>query len=105
MKIYWTLSSVPELAALPRVERGTIWRTCYPKGFRKARVWLALVVCGLCGGLGAGIGSYLGQSLIGALTGAAIGGGIGGFILGQVATRALLPEIRSAVAQRHEKSA
>ena len=101
MKIYWGLSSVPELAGLPGAERRAIWRTCYRKSFRSKRVWAALIVCGLCTGVGSALGTDFGYELIGAM----IGGGVGGLVFSQVSVMAALPHIRATVANRNDETA
>jgi dolichol kinase len=101
MKIYWTLSSVPELAALPQSERKQIWRSAYLKSFRNKYTWLGLLICGVCAGLGSLIGDQFHHGIIGA----GVGGGIGGFISGQISTRTALPFIRMAIIQRNENGA
>ena len=100
MKIYWTISSIPELGALPKKERGRIWRECYAKSLGEKKVWLALLACGLCAGLVSILGGLFEHSIIGA----GVGGGIGGFFYGQVATRAALPYIRAATSRTNEEA-
>lgn len=97
MKIYWGLSSIPELATLPSAERKAIWRASYRKSFSDKRVWMALAVCGLSGGLGAAIGSDSSYRLIGVV----LGGAFGGLVFGQAAIIAALPHIRAAVKKRN----
>jgi hypothetical protein len=107
MLIYWTRSSIPELAALPKSERGRAWRACYFKAFRHWQTWFGLLVCGICAAAGHVIGGefvtepaksssfrsveYFADPK---LIGAAIGGGIGGFIYSQIAVHQVRPYLR-----------
>ena len=100
MKIYWTLESVPELAALPKQERMRVWRWASKQIFKHWQTWVGLIVCGLCAGMGSQVGHAVGLDSSG-YVGAGIGGGIGGFIYSQIAIRVALPYIRQEVA-RHQ---
>jgi len=103
MKIYWTLSSVPELASLPRKERGVIWRACYYRTFRQKNVWFGLIAGVICVGLGSSLGREFGHGSVGETVGVMVGAGIGCFIFFQVAIRAALPAIRIAVKRTNGK--
>jgi len=112
MKIYWTLKDVPELADLSRSERGRVHRACYGQAFKNRRCQVALLICGLCAGLGSVVSGSLHwdfgfpPSIWNMAVGGGIGGGIGGFIYGRVVTDYLRPfyadyirtELRRAVA-------
>ena len=97
MKIYWTFKDVPELAPLSPPERRMVNRACCGHTLKSRRCLVALVVCGLC----AGLGCVLGDSLHGVFgfpfsiwqvaVGGGIGGGMGGFIYGQVVIDYLRP--------------
>lgn len=82
MKIYWTLKSIPELRQLSWRERGRRWRRAYHKSLQHTPTLAALLICGLCAGLGGYIGSRMEMGMLGAM----LGGGLGGFIFGQVVT-------------------
>jgi len=105
MRIYWSLNSVPELAALPKMERKRVWRTCYHRTFRHWQTWLALLFCGLCGGAGVQIGKFIFEDGWMMLVCAGICGGIGGFIFGQVATQIAIPYIRQELLHRSSNAA
>jgi hypothetical protein len=51
MKFYWTIDNIPELAVLPKEERGKIWRRYFTKGFRHWQTWAGWLLCSLFGGL------------------------------------------------------
>ena len=44
MKLYWKISSIPELKALPYIERKRIWKDCYRKAWTNWHVWLAFMI-------------------------------------------------------------
>ena len=97
MKTYWSFKDVPELAELSRPEQRCVHRACYWRAFRSPRCMAALVICGLCAGIGSGLGGSL-HWLLGfqpiiwyQAIGGAVGGGIGGFIYSQVVTDYLRP--------------
>ena len=97
MKIYWSCKDVPELAGLSGPERRRVHWACYGQAFKSRRCMLALLVCGLCGGLGIAVGGSF-HWLFGfppsiwlQLICGGIGGGIGGFIYSQVVTDYLRP--------------
>jgi membrane associated rhomboid family serine protease len=52
----------------------------FAEKLRRWEYWLALALCGLCGG----IGSYFGDALGHPQLGAALGGASGGLVLSQV---------------------
>ena len=83
MPIYWTLKSIPELAALPPTDRRRAWRRAYGKLFRRWQTWVGLIACGASASLVTYVGAQLGSVFIGGV----VGGGIGGFIFSQVAFR------------------
>src|SRR5437899_9739011 len=57
MTFYWSLKQVPEMIGLSREERRRVHRACYRQHtFKSPRCIVALVVCGLCGGVGAAAG-------------------------------------------------
>jgi hypothetical protein len=92
MRIYWGYGSIPELAKLPREERGKAWRTAYRRAFRRWQMWAALIVP-------IALGVALGQLLdlrFGSLDlGSAIGAGIGGGVFGLLATAIVAHDLRS----------
>ena len=98
MTFYWSLKQVPEMIGLSREERRRVHRACYRQHtFKSPRCIVALVVCGLCGGVGAAAGG-LSHFVLGVppsiwqpALGAAIGGGVGGFIFSQTVTSYLRP--------------
>lgn len=97
MKIYWTFKAVPEFSGLSRAERRRVHLACYGQAFKSRRCLVALLICGLCGGVGSGLGDYL-PSLLGfehsmwqPTIGGCFGGGVGGFIWAQIATDYLRP--------------
>lgn len=83
MKPYLLLKNVPELKALTSAQRGMVHRSCYQQfGMRSWRIWLALLLYGLCGGGGVVSGKLLFQHtpisfypamLIGTILGIGIG--------------------------------
>jgi hypothetical protein len=94
MRIYWSLSYLPELASLPKSERMRVWRSCHRKSFRHWQTWIALAVCGLCGVSGGPVGGLIFTSAGMILLCVALGGAIGGAIYGHVATKMTAPYIR-----------
>jgi hypothetical protein len=97
MKIYWTAKSVPELADLSPSDRGRVHRACYGQALKSRRCKVALLISGLCAGLGGIVGNSLHwlfgfpPSIWHMAVGGVIGGGIGGFVYGQVVTDYLRP--------------
>ena len=97
MKIYWSFKDVPELSPLSPPERRVVHRACYGRAFKSRRCLAALLVCGLCSGLGSAAGSSvhllfgLPFSIWHMVICGGIGGGSGGFIFGHVATEYLRP--------------
>lgn len=97
MTIYWSTNQVPELNGLTREERGRVHGACYGQAFRSLRCMIALLICGLCGGLGTALGGSLHwlfgfpPSIWHLFIGGVVGGGIGGFIYGQVLIDYLRP--------------
>ncbi len=100
MKIYWTMKSVPELAALPKQERREVWRWANRQAFKHWQTWVGLIICSLFAGMGSHFGHAVGLDSSG-YVGAGIGGGIGGFIYSQFSMRIALPYIRQAVARNY----
>jgi uncharacterized protein YcfJ len=100
MKIYWSLSSVPELASLSREEKREIWQACARKTLLNQ---LALVGCGVCAVVGGYLGRKFGMEPSGEglnwadMGGAGIGAGIGAVIYTHVTIKAALPAIRVAI--------
>ena len=86
MRIYWTVRQIPELAALPRAERGVVWRRAYARAFRHWQTWAGLVSCGALAGVGGYVGGLLGHAYVGA----GVGGGVGGFVFWQVVIHVIL---------------
>ncbi len=81
MKIYWTISSVPELAELAKNERRRLWRRYFWKIFQtRWSPWAGLIMVAAV--------VQFGRSLNEAW-GGIIGGLIGGFIFVQVLMEAL----------------
>jgi len=100
MRLYWSLSSIPELASLPKAERKRLWEASYRKIFRHWQIWIALVVSGLCCAVGGQVGKFIaGDSAIVFIVCVMIGGGTGGFIFSQVATTFAIPYIREEVSR------
>jgi hypothetical protein len=95
MKIYWTISSIPEIAALPKAERAKIWRSaCDQAPFN----WLGFLACGLCVGLGSLIGDQFQHGKLGS----ALAAGIGGLIFSQIAVRNAIPFILKAIEENRK---
>lgn len=88
MRIYWTLRSIPELAALPPKDRKRLWRQCFKEAMHETPTKLALVAVGLCAGLG--------TMLFGPI-GSGIGSGIRGFLFSQVVSAQARPYLRAAI--------
>jgi hypothetical protein len=105
MRIYWSLSYLPELASLPKSERMRVWRSCHRKSFRHWQTWLALAACVLCGIAGGPVGGLIfsGAGMI--FLCVAFGGGIGGAVYGHVATKMTAPYIREALSLAKSESA
>ena len=55
MKLYWSHSSLPELAHLTKKERSDIWRAAYVDSFASWRVWLSWGLFVLLFALGFGV--------------------------------------------------
>jgi len=94
MRIYWTLSQIPELATLSRAQRGLIWKRVYRNAFRHWQTWAGLAACGMLAGIGGHVGGLFGHSYIGA----AIGGGVGGFVFSQVIIHVVLSHYKHVLA-------
>lgn len=73
MLIYWTIASIPELAALAPGERRRVWRAVFWKAHRHWQVWVRLVPMGVLVSVGSSLGRQGGLSWLGAAIGASIG--------------------------------
>ena len=80
MKIYWSIKSIPEIAALPAQERKARWEIAFSRTRKNWRAWLALLACAVIGGLGALVGRELNIGVAVAL----FAGALGGFVLWQL---------------------
>lgn len=67
MSIYWSLKTVPELAALSRKERDRLWRSIYLETFFHWPTWLALLFLIMLQGIGRYIGNWYGHPIIGSI--------------------------------------
>jgi len=94
MRLYWTLSQIPELATLSRAQRGLIWKRVYGNAFRHRQTWAGLAACGMLAGMGSHVGGLFGHSYIGG----AIGGGVGGFVFSQVIIHVVLNHCKHLLA-------
>lgn len=94
MQIYWSLSSLPELASLPKSERKRVGRFGLRKAFRHWQTWAALAVSGICGGAGGQLGTFIFSSSGMIFLCLVLCGGIGGVVYGHVATKMAMPYIR-----------
>jgi hypothetical protein len=105
MKIYWSASSIPELAGLPREEARKAWRACYLKGYKHWQTWLGIFIALLCTFLGAAIGKEIilgghNMHIIGSGIGCAVGGGM---ILSQIIVRQIRPYLRQYIDQHYRQ--
>ena len=94
MRVYWTLSQIPEVATLSRAQRGLIWKRVYGNAFRHWQTWAGLAACGMLAGIGSHFGGLFGHSYIGG----AIGGGVGGFVFSQVIIHVVLNHYKHLLA-------
>jgi hypothetical protein len=44
MKLYWTITSIPELKGLTSEDRKRIWQECYREAWKHWQVWLSFMV-------------------------------------------------------------
>ena len=107
MKVYWSLSSVPELAGLPAADQRRLWRQCSGPAFRCWQTWLALTLQ-LAGHLaGSLLGLYIwfpaaetAAEFLPAFAATGLGGLLGGLpgclVFGCVATAKVRPHLRQA---------
>ena len=100
MKIYWSMSSIPELAPFSRKERREIWQASAWRALRKTGFWVGMVLFGLSSELGSIVGQHFGYGSIGSL----IGKVIGLFFLVQFWTQAALPAMRSVIEARRKSA-
>lgn len=99
MQIYWlSLKRVPELSRISSAERKKVYQACYSQRFVGSfHFFVALVVCGLCIGVGSMIGYYIHLvfcipfSIWQAALGSGIGGGIGGGGFSEISIHYLRP--------------
>lgn len=107
MKIYWSASSIPELAGLPRVEARKAWLACYLKGYKHWQIWLGIFICVLSVFLGDAIGKNLSHQMsvigIGSCIGGCIGGFAGAMIFSQFFFRQLRPYFRQYIDQHYRQ--
>ncbi len=92
MPFYWSLKSIPELAALPPTERRRVWRAALWRVHRDWRMWAAMLVTSLGCALGFVVGGALGWPN----TGGIVGAGIGGFLYGQIVVDLTRPHVAAA---------
>ena len=95
--VYWTTSSIPELAHLPPEARRRVWRRCKSQAFQHWETWAALLVFALCVAGGPALTGLViwpevrGSAFVGVIPAAIIGG----FVLGQVRAGIARPYIRA----------
>ena len=87
--MYWSLKSIPELADLPRSQRGVLWRQCYFQALKERPKKFLLLFAGI--GLGAGVGNIVGGILGGYNI---VGGGVGAAIAGMFVSQLLVEYVR-----------
>ena len=96
MQFYWSLKSIPELAGLPRAERGRRWRAVSWKTFRHWQTWASSAGLALSSALGVYLAVLINPSTTSLIIGGAIAGGLGSFVYGQVITAMARPYLRSS---------
>jgi len=92
MQLYWSLASIPELAALPPNERRRTWRAAHWRARRDWRMWATLLVSALGCATGIVVGEAFGWPTISGLVGA----GAGGLLQSQITVDLGRPHIAAA---------
>ena len=87
LQLYWTLESIPELAARPPDERRQAWTSAVRRSFRHWQVWAAFIGTGAVAAVGGAVGALVGLEYVGGL----IGAGIGGLLASEVVTEFARP--------------
>lgn len=96
MTIYWTLRSIPELADLPRRERGRFWRTHVLRAFKHWQPWAGLFAMWLSIAVGAMIATILSAPWSAVIALAAPLGFFGGLLFSQLLITTVRPYLRAA---------
>ncbi len=96
MKVYWSISHIPEFAHLTEAQQKVAFQECYKRYLFKLRAtWLACAIMFIL--------VATGMHVFGPVLGATIGGVIGSFILGIIITNALRPHLKQYVAHHFVK--
>jgi lipopolysaccharide export LptBFGC system permease protein LptF len=92
MKLYWSINSIPELADLPKQNRGKAWRNTYLKHWFKVGFLPILIVA-----VSFVAGTFFGQNYsghFGRAICAVIAVGISGFIAWEIEANMIRPYLR-----------
>ena len=102
MKIYWSASSTPELAGLPREEATKAWQACYLKGYKHWQTWLGFCIWILCTVLGRAIGEQFSHQIF--IIGSRIACVAGGWLIFEhIYIRQVRPYLRQYIDQHYRE--
>jgi hypothetical protein len=97
MPIHWSYRSLPELSALPAVERKDVWKKAIWQAYEHWQTWLVFPIAFiLVAPVISWLGSMLGHGLIGAMTGILIASAISERIVFRIARSYLKKTITRA---------